>query len=282
MEQTRRLLAYEIYGPSDVTLKAAPVDRAWMDASPQRFAYRCLPLAIANQAGWLLHNPATFTALWDGGPHRDSVRLQFEAAAAKDPWVFTVDTRTRPAVAARTDQVSSHFGAGTFTFSIPFLFRTPPGVNLWVKGPSNWVKDGAQALEGIVETDWLPAPFTMNWKLTRPHYRVRFEKGEPIAMLVPVPRGLAESLTPVRLPIGRDPALEREYRAWLESRQGFMQALDRNEPEAVRRGWQRDYVHGVTPGGARAPEHQTRLSLKEFVREEGAEVGSSSAFGTTG
>jgi Family of unknown function (DUF6065) len=28
------------------------MERAWMDATDQRFAYRCLPLNIANAHGW--------------------------------------------------------------------------------------------------------------------------------------------------------------------------------------------------------------------------------------
>ena len=48
--------------------------------------------------------------------------------------------------------MKSHFGEAVLTFSLPYLFRTPRGVNLWVKGPSNWIKDGIQPLEGIVET----------------------------------------------------------------------------------------------------------------------------------
>src|SRR5207237_350247 len=141
----------------------------------------------------------------------------------------------------------------------PYLFRTPPGVNLWVKGPTNWIKDGAQPLEGIVETDWLPATFTMNWKLTRPHYPVRFERGEPICMLVPVPRGLAEGLEPVLAPLHQEPDLQREYLEWQRSREDFNRGLDHLRPDAVERGWQRDYVKGLTPSGARAIEHQTRL-----------------------
>ena len=137
-----------------------------------------------------------------------------------------------------------------------------------MKGPTNHIKDGIQALEGIVETDWLPATFTMNWKFTRPHHRVRFEKGEPICMIVPVPRGLAESLTPVRLPLTRDPALQKEHDAWLKAREEFIEKLQRLDPETVKRGWQRDYVHGVSTGGVKAPEHQTRIDLKEFVAEE--------------
>ena len=276
MADERRIIAYEIYDRAHLELTTAPVERDWMDASPQRFAYRCLPLAIANQAGWFIHNPATFSAVWDGGSFRDNVRVEFEAPGVKpsaNPWAISVDSSYISAMAAvRDDRVTSHFGVGTVTFSMPFLFHTPPGINLWVKGPTNWIKDGAQALEGIVETDWLPATFTMNWKLTRPNFPVRFEKGEPICMIVPVPRGMAESLTPVRLPLRSNAELAKEYNEWLQSRSQFIQGLEAREPETVRRGWQRDYVHGVLPSGAKAPEHQTRLNLKEFV--EGKEPSS--------
>jgi hypothetical protein len=271
----KRFYAYEIYDRSDMELRSAPIDRDWMDKTDQRFAYRCLPLAIANQAGWLIHSPATFTALWDGGQLKNSVRLDFEAPGsarrAGMSGFIDVVSFAIPAPAAYQDaRIMSHFGSGTVTFAIPYLFRTPPGINLWVKGPTNWIKDGAQPLEGIVETDWLPATFTMNWKLTRPHYPVRFERGEPICMLVPVTRGLAESLEPTLAPLRSEPALADEYEQWQQSRQEFNQGLAERKPEAVKRGWQRDYVKGVTPRGVRANEHQTRLQLREFARSSDA------------
>ena len=58
------------------------------------------------------------------------------------------------------------------------------------------IKDGIQALEGVIETDWATSTFTMNWKLTRQCEWVSFKKGEPFCMLVPVPRGLSEQLAP--------------------------------------------------------------------------------------
>jgi hypothetical protein len=218
-----------------------------MDETPDRFAYRCLPLVIANQAGWEIPSPAAFSAWWDGGPSPDDVQIEFDPGAE--------DAR-----------VASHFGVGVITFSFPYLFRTPPGINLWVKGPSNRIKDGVQALEGVVESDWLPATFTMNWKLTRPHCPVRFERGEPVCMLVPVPRGLAEGLEPVRLPLADAPELEDGYRRWQHGRQDFLEGLGARRPDAVARGWQRDYTKGLLPDGSSAPEHQTRLLLREFTR----------------
>jgi hypothetical protein len=239
--------AYLIHEHLDVPLVAAPVARDWMDASPERFAYRCLPLAIANQAGWLVLNPVTFSACWNGGPGLDATAITF-AAGQPD------------------GRVVSHFGGGIVTFAVPYLFRTPAGVNLWVKGPSNYFKDGAQALEGVVETDWLPSTFTMNWKLTRPNHPVRFEAGEPVSMLVPVPRGLAEGLEPRLVRLEDNAELTALYLKWQRERSEFLSALKEREPAALARSWQRDYMKGLRPDGGRAPEHQTRLRLKEFAR----------------
>ena len=151
------------------------------------------------------------------------------------------------------------FGGGVLTFTMPFLFRTPPGIDLWVKGPSNWIKDGVQPLEGVVETDWAVSTFTMNWKLTRPDLVVRFERDEPICMIVPVARGLAESLAPRRMPIGEAPETQEQYEAWSRSRSEFNTMLSVPNSEAVRRGWQKDYTLGLTPSGHRAPGHRTSL-----------------------
>ncbi|HMZ02762.1 MAG TPA: DUF6065 family protein, partial [Burkholderiaceae bacterium] len=60
-------------------------------------------------------------------------------------------------------QITSHFGSGILTFSLPYLFRTSPGYGMLVRGPTNCAKDGAAPLDGIVETDWAPYSFTMNW-----------------------------------------------------------------------------------------------------------------------
>jgi hypothetical protein len=246
---TNTLHAYELTDAYHMPISPAPLARDWMDDSGNRFAYRCLPLAIANQAGWVIPTPVTFSACWNGGPAREDTTVTVLGATGETP-------------------VASHFGCGVVTVSIPYLFRTPPGVNLWVKGLSNWIKDGAQPLEGVVEADWLLSTFTMNWKLTRPGHPVRFERGEPVCMVVPVPRGLAEGLQPRLSSIHADRDVCALYLKWREERGAFLKALEGGEPQAVARGWQRDYMKGLRPDGATADGHQTRLKLREFVRDE--------------
>ena len=40
----------------------------------------------------------------------------------------------------------SLFGHGILTWTLPYLFRTPPGYNLLARGPANWPKDGSAHL----------------------------------------------------------------------------------------------------------------------------------------
>ena len=244
MSDAQNFIAYRVHDvPTAFGLEAAAFEREWMSAAAQRFPYRCLPLNIANQHGWVLTCPVSFRAYWYGGAHPKDVEIAFDGPA--DPCIV------------------GHFGAGVVTFSLPYLFRTPPGVNLWVKGPSNWIKDGVQPLEGIVETDWATSTFTMNWKLTRPGEWVNFAKGDPICMLVPVPRGLLEGLVPKIVPMAAEPELQARYRAWEASRSGFLEGLKVLDPDTLKQGWQKDYFRGKTDAGTFDP-HQTRIDLKEF------------------
>lgn len=241
------IYAYELYSHVDTPLEPAPLNRDWMDGAHQRHPYRCLPLNIANQNGWVLRSTAGFRAYWYGGANKEDIELQFDGA---------VDNR-----------IVSHFGSGVITFTVPFLFRTPPGINLWVKGPSNFIKDGLQPLEGIVESDWIASTFTMNWKITRASEWVTFEKGDPFCMLVPIPRGLAESLVPRRAQLATNPELTEQYKTWEEGRKGFLDGLRTLDPDAVKRGWQKDYFQGRTPDGKAIEGHQTRLNVRDFEPE---------------
>jgi hypothetical protein len=247
--QHPKLIAYRIRPWPPMRLVVAPADRDWMDATPNRFANRCLPLRIAAQAGWFVLNSHAVRVTWNGG--NDTSDIEIESLGGEE------------ASFAR-----SHFGSGILTWSLPFLFRTPPGYNLQARGPANWPKDGAYPLEGIVETDWLESTFTMNWKLTRANLPVIFEAGEPICMIVPQRRGELEAFEPEIREIDEEPALASSYERWADSREKFNRDLGMPESEAVKRGWQKDYVRGMTVGGARAKEHQTKLRLKGFADKE--------------
>lgn len=249
-KRKRRFIAYELDSQAGMPLEPAPSDRDWMDNSGQRFAYRCLPLVIANQAGWIIRCPIDFSVRWNGGSQVADLKVR-KPRQSQPP----------------SEYVLSHFGMGVLTFSLPYLFRTPRGINLWVKGPTNWIKDGIQPLEGIVETDWSESTFTMNWKVTRRNHTIRFEQGEPICMVVPMPRELTESLEPVCQPVASAPKVAKAYGKWREGRTNFNLGLANFESNTVKRGWQRDYMLGRTGDGVIFDQHQTKLHLRPFRRE---------------
>lgn len=245
VEGTLPLIAYDVGSPMKTTLNPGGPTRAWMNATPNRFAYRCLPMVIANQWGWLIETTHRVEAIWDGSQQPAGL-------------VVTSDAPDR-CIAA------SHFGSGVLTFHVAHLFRTPPGYNLHVRGPANWPKDGISPLEGIIETDWMEATFTMNWKVTRPNHPIVFEAGEPVAMISLVRRGELEQVTPEIQMLAKDQEMLEKYTAWSKSRETFNADLKVPGSEAKKAGWQKDYMRGRTVTGDVARDHQTALDLRDFA-----------------
>ncbi|EHL97407.1 hypothetical protein HMPREF9946_04203 [Acetobacteraceae bacterium AT-5844] len=240
----RRLIAYTLDRPLP-PIHPAPVRRDWMDASPQGFAYRCLPLTIANSHGWVVLGESSFDAVWNGGNQPGDITLKFRQEAHAKP--------------------VSHFGAGILTFHVDALLRTPPGVNLWVSGPPNMPKDGIQPLTGVVEADWAPMTFTMNWRFTRPFHPVRFEAGEPICFFFPVPRGIVDGTRPETRALAEEPELHAAHHSWRQARSDFNAGLKQEGSAARAQGWQRHYHRGRSPTGmVAAYGHNTRTQAKPF------------------
>lgn len=242
-DETRRLLECFVEEGADFRMRPAPHRRQWMDDSPEGYAYRCLPLAIANTHGWEILNSTTFQAKWSGKNGKGDIEF-----ATRD--------------GAPPPLATSHFGEGVLTFHIPCLFKTPPGYELWVMGPPNKIKPYIQALNAVVETDWSPYTFTMNWKFSVPDKVVTFEENEPIATIFPIKRGEIETFKPVIRTPTDDAALWTEFSAWRASRNSFNKDLEVPGSTAQAQKWQKAYVTG--PAEPVISPHRTKLRLRDF------------------
>ena len=233
----------------------ASISREWMSEMTEMrkgWPNRCLPMLIANQSGWELRNRCAFTATWIGQENGVDVDI---APDKRD-----------------TDQFMpvSHFGNGILTWHLPMLFRTPAGYNLLVRGPANHPKDAVSPLEGLVETDWASASFSMSWKLTRKLMPVRFEVDEPFCMIIPQRRAELEEFAPELRRIESDEGLQGKHELFLRSRDAAKQI---EQVARVAAGeqveWQGDYTRGRhTDGEAGTPDHQTRRHLRSFVQPQ--------------
>jgi len=236
-------------------VRPAPATRGWMDRSPESFAYRCLPLNIANAHGWEILNPFGITAVWNGGPNPSDVTVTPDTGAAAD----------RVPVAL--------FGQGVLTFHVEGIFRTPPGWNLWVGGSPNRAKDAIAPLGGIIETDWSPFSFTMNWRFTRPDTPIRFEAMEPFCFIFPIERGAIERFAPRFEHLDEDPATRERFLAWSKARDGFHETLRADAPEKTSGHWQKHYYRGTDlSGAALIDDHMTKLRLPAFDKSRAPEV----------
>jgi Family of unknown function (DUF6065) len=244
-QKAKKIIAYTMGMPPTAS-RPGPAQREFMDDTSNRFAYRCLPLNIANQFGWELLSPCTFEAVWNGESSSSGIDINILDGGWPEP--------------------VSHFGHGVLTFHINQLFRTPPGTQLMVTGPINSPKDGIYAMSGIIETDWSPYTFTMNWVMTRPYFPIRFEKGEPFAHILPINLAAIEEFEPVYLPIDSNPELKAEYDYFQNSRNNFNKDLDDPESQASQEKWQKNYFRGNLPTGCpnHIQPHWTKLDVKPF------------------
>ncbi len=228
-------------------IRPAPAMRSWMDDTPASFAYRCLPMNIANSHGWEILNPRNFRAFWNGGSGVDACTIE-----VSDP------TYAFPPV--------SIFGSGIITFNIEGIFRTPPGWNLFVGPSPNYHKDGIAALSGVIETDWSSTTFTMNWRFTRPGQWIEFAEQEPIGFLFPSERGAISTFRPriEQLVEGAEPSVG--FNEWLASRQEFQAKLAVEPAMHSSDGWQKHYYQGVdAQGRSHISDHMAKLRLPPFA-----------------
>lgn len=228
----------------DVIIEPCDSKRTWMDALPERFGYRCLPMTLANSCGWVLKLPFTIHVEWNGGIHTQDLKITSDAPAQKISR-FTM----------------SHFGCGIITFHTGILIRTPPGIQVQVSGPPNLKHPGATALSAIVPTDWIPAPFTMNWKLDTPG-KISFEAGHPFCFFQLVEPRLNTRAKPTLRSLEEDPSVMKSYSAWADSRRDFNNDLINGCPAALESGWQRSLVQAAKRSSLTAGQGVTKIRLR--------------------
>lgn len=222
-------------GKSIMNIKPSNVKRQWMDET-KGFAYRCIPLNIANEYGWVCHLPASFTATWDGGYGPESVKI--------------INHGDGPENYCR-----SHFGYGIITISQDFIIKTPENISIYVRGLTNTGYENIYPLDGLIETDWLPFSFTMNYKFLKPG-SVTFKKGDPIFMFFPVDRNFIESFNVYEKPMSSNKELYENYNKYGNSRQDH---LDNKIAKP-----QRFYANGsIVDAKASIKNHKIRLDLGE-------------------
>lgn len=170
------------------------IKRKWMTESRKQFAYKCLPLNIANSYGFAVYSPADFTITWWGGKEAPSIEID-----SPDPEMH--------------ETILSYFGESVFTVHLDFIVKTPENYSIYIRGVPNQMERGFIPLDAIVETDWLPFTFTYNFMLVEPGI-YEFKKNEPLFIFFPIERNTVENFKLVDRSIEEDPEMLEDFREY--------------------------------------------------------------------
>jgi hypothetical protein len=223
------------YEDIDSIFSVSDKKRDWFDPH----FYRCLPLAIANQYGFVLKSQFDFAVNWDGGSSPDSVRFFFNESLEE--------------VNKKFPKIGTHFGFGTFTVITPFSLRTPPGINLMTIGTPNNILSNITVMSGVVETDNLRRNFTFNFRINHPNMTVHVPKGYPLATVIPIPRYFVENFKLQNAEdIFSDEIVTQEFQAYHDA----LYKREELSKESIKNRADRDYFNGRDVYGNYFSDHQ--------------------------
>ena len=215
-------------------LERSPKKRSWF--TPH--FYRCLPLVVGNQHGFVISSEFDFAIEWNGGPTKEDVSRSLHEKPEDLINFFP--------------RVDSHFGAGVVTINPPFVLRTPLGVNLMTISPPNFIIPNVTVMTGVVEADNLRRNFTFNLKIQMPNIKTMIPKGSPLAAFIPIPRHYSDDFAlKFAEEIFDQQTIDEENKAAKDA-DIYRKTVEVDMPHGVGRS----YFKGEDVYGNKFPEHQ--------------------------
>lgn len=203
--------------------------------------YKCLPLSIGNQYGYVIKSQYDFDVTWNGGPNKEDLII-----------------RDYPEVGGKTyyPNITSIFGNGIFTVVTPFHIKTPPGVNIMTINPPNFIMPLMTVMTGVVETDNIRQGLTFNIKIQVPNTTISFEKNTPISAFIPVPRYYCDNF---ELANGEDIFSQNEFDQEMQARidHGTLRTINNKLHNETNADYSdRLYMRGMDIYGNKFKDHQ--------------------------
>jgi len=209
--------------------------RDWFDSH----FYRCLPLGIGNQYGFIIKSEFDFSFTWNGENNVNAISFEFDENKGDLNKLYP--------------RIETHFGHGIITINPPFTLRTPPGVNLMTINPPNYIIPNITVMSGVVEADNLRRNFTINLKIQMPNIKVYIPAGTPLGAVIPIPRYYADKF---ELKYAEDifdqETIDEENQATMDT-DIYREQVESTLPNNVGK----QYMLGMDIYGNKFPDHQT-------------------------
>ena len=145
-----------------------PVKRQWMDETPNKHAYQCMPLSLANSLGWGISFPEDISFIWDGicDTTADHVKI-----ISGNKYCFTSR------------------GNATISFNTYLTVVTEENVTTLVMPVPNEFNENAQCFTNLISTSFFKSSIPIAWRITKPNVEIIIPAGTPVATIVPISLG---------------------------------------------------------------------------------------------
>lgn len=158
-------ISAEKHPGAPIEIKPMPINRDWMDATPEKHAYRCFPVTQANMIGWNLSCTKDVSFIWNGINDTSS-----ENITIIDGTEFTYSGR----------------GQSSISFNTGIVFRTEQNISLFTINPVNYFNPYFETISSLISTSWLDTSFPLAIKARVPNEKIIIKAGTPLATIVPV------------------------------------------------------------------------------------------------
>jgi hypothetical protein len=158
------LTAEKLLG-SQVNISPMSIKRDWMDATPEKHAYRCFPVTTANMVGWNLSCDQDIRFIWNG--INDTSSDNVTIIDGKD---FTYTGRGQSSVSINTG----------------LIFRSDSNISLLTINPVNYFNSKFETIASVISTSWLDNAFPLAIKAKIPNEEILIKAGEPVATIIPI------------------------------------------------------------------------------------------------
>lgn len=150
---------------SPISISPMSIKRDWMDATPEKHAYRCFPVTQANMVGWSLSCNQDIKFIWDGVNDTNSNHI--DIIEGKD---FLYTGR----------------GQSTVSISTGLIFRTDSNISLITINPVNYFNNDFETMSSLISTSWYNTSLPLAIKAKTPNKEIVIKAGTPLATIIPI------------------------------------------------------------------------------------------------
>jgi hypothetical protein len=158
------LTAYKT-NPNSFIIEPLSVKRDWMENTPEKHAYHCFPVTMANTIGWTLSSPVDISFTWNG---------------------ITDTTPDTVKILSGEQYAYTGRGQGTISFMTGLIFKSEKNVSLFTITCPNYFNQDFEVMSSLISTSFYPNELPLAIKAKTPNKEITIKAGEPIATIIPI------------------------------------------------------------------------------------------------